>query len=119
MSEGCIFCKIAQGDKEDFIYENENFFSIFDINPILEGHTLVISKKHFETVLDMPENLNSDLIDAIKNTSNILKEKYNAEGFNVLSNIEKCAGQIIPHLHFHVIPRKSSDNKIMIFADKK
>ena len=54
----CIFCKIAKGElSSKKIYEDDNFFAIYDINPIAKCHTLVIPKKHFETILDMPNTL--------------------------------------------------------------
>ena len=111
--EDCIFCKIAKGDipHEEFIYENDNFFSVADINPVLEGHTLIIPKKHFETILDMPDDLSLDLLDCIKKTANRLMKKYNVEGFNVLNNNFEVAQQIVKHVHFHVLPRKKGDGE--------
>ena len=114
--EDCIFCKIAKGEisTEDFIYENDNFFSVLDVNPEIEGHALVISKKHFETILDMPDSLGSELLDCIKKTAIKLMEKYNAEGFNVTNNNFEVAGQVVKHVHFHVLPRKNGDGMIKI-----
>lgn len=115
----CIFCKIANGEiPSEKIYENDNFFSIYDVNPALEGHALVISKKHFQTMLDLPNTIGTELLDAIKNTSIELTKKYNAEGFNVFSNVKKTAGQIISHFHIHIVPRKKSDNGELKFIDK-
>ena len=112
----CIFCKISQGEiKVERIYENENFFSIFDVNPIAEGHSLVVSKKHFETSLDIPNKLGSELLDCIKETANKLMKKYNSNGFNITSNNFKSAGQVVPHVHFHMLPRKEGDDKGGIF----
>ncbi len=108
----CIFCKIANG-KENFIYEDDNFFSIFDINPEVEGHVLVISKKHFETIFDLPVTLGSELLDCIKKTSFELTKKFQAEGFNVVSNVEQVAGQVIPHFHVHILPRKKNDGRFL------
>lgn len=110
----CIFCKIANGDvsTEDFIYENNSFFSIPDKNPVVEGHSMVISKKHFETILDLPEELGTELLECIKNTSLKLMKKYNAEGFNIINNNFEVAHQIVKHAHFHIIPRKKGDGKL-------
>ena len=108
----CIFCKIVNGDKlESVIYENDNFFSIPDVSPIVEGHSLIISKKHFETTLDLPDSLGAELLDCIKKTSLILMKKYNVEGFNVLNNSFEVAGQIVKHVHFHIFPRKKNDGE--------
>lgn len=116
----CIFCKIANKEisSEEFIYENDNFFSIYDINPALPGHALVISKKHYETILDVPATLGVELMDAIKNTSLKIIEKFQGEGMNVLVNVKKIAGQEVMHFHLHLVPRKKSDNAQLKFIDK-
>jgi len=112
----CIFCKIVRKEIKvnKIIYENDNFVSIPDANPILEGHSLVISKKHFETILDIPNSLCSELLDCIKKTAMKLIKQYNAEGFNILNNNFEVAGQVIEHIHFHIIPRKKEDGIKMI-----
>ena len=107
--EDCIFCKIANNNSEKKIYENDNFFSIFDMKPFVNGHSLVISKKHFKTILDMQSSLGSELLDCIKNTSLKLIKEKNADGFNVINNNFESAGQLVNHLHFHIIPRKKDD----------
>ena len=106
----CIFCKLANKEIESkIIYENDSFFSIPDANPVKKGHSLVISKKHFETILDMPGSLASEFLDCIKETSLKLIEENKAEGFNVHMNSFKVAGQLVMHLHAHILPRKSGD----------
>ena len=106
----CIFCKISKGEiPVKKIYENDSFFSILDLKPIVKGHSLVISKKHFETILDLPDSLGPKLLDCVKKTSLKLIKKYNADGFNVGNNNYKAAGQIVKHVHFHILPRKKGD----------
>ena len=75
----------------------------------------MISKKHFETSLDIPNELGSKVLDCIKETANKLMKKYNSSGFNVVNNNFKSAGQIVPHVHFHMLPRKEGDNKRGVF----
>jgi len=106
----CVFCKIALGEiKAERIYENDNFFSIYDHGPEVEGHALVISKKHFETALDLPNTLGVELMDAIKKTTLKLIDKYKCGGFNIINNGKKIGGQLVPHVHFHIIPRREGD----------
>ena len=106
----CIFCKIARKEiPSEFVYENDNFFAILDIHPIAEGHTLIIPKKHFINILDMPASMGEELISAIKDVSSELIKNGKAEGFNVLQSNEKVAQQEVFHLHFHIIPRKKND----------
>jgi histidine triad (HIT) family protein len=113
MMDNCVFCNIIKGDiPTKKIYENENFFSIPDAKPIVEGHSLVISKKHFKTSLDLPNSLGTELLDCIKKTSLKLIEDYNASGFNIMNNNFESAQQIVKHVHFHIIPRKKDDGEI-------
>ena len=106
----CIFCKIANGEiPAKKIYENDNFFSIPDAKPVAEGHSLVISKKHFENILEMPVSLGVELLDCIKKTTLGLMKKHKADGFNILNNNFESAGQVVKHVHFHVLPRKKGD----------
>ncbi len=106
----CVFCKIMNGEiVAHTLYENDNFKAIPDANPKVKGHSLVISKKHFETVLDMPVTLGGELVEAIKGTSIQILKDNKAEGFNVLQNNFKVAGQAVPHLHFHIFPRKTGE----------
>lgn len=110
MREKCIFCDIAEGKiPAKKIYENGNFFSIPDAHPVAEGHSLIISKKHYKTVLDIMNSLGSELLDCIKNTSIELMKNTSAEGFNLVNNNYSAAGQIVNHVHFHIIPRWKND----------
>ncbi len=107
----CIFCKISRGEiHSKRIFENENFFSIFDANPKVEGHCLVISKKHFENSLDIPVTLGIELIDCIKHTFLKISNGKIFSGFNLLQNNFESAGQVVKHFHIHLLPRKIGDN---------
>ncbi len=117
--DDCIFCKMANGEIPiEKTYENDNFFSILDQDPVFEGHSLIISKKHFETILDLPNSLAPELLEAIKSTSFKLSKEFSAEGINIHNNIREAAGQIVNHFHIHLIPRKKADNAIVKFIDK-
>jgi len=108
--DGCIFCKVAEGKiPSEKIYENDSFFSVPDIKPVVKGHSLIISKKHFETSLNLPNSLGPELLDCIKGTSLKLIDKYNADGFHITNNNFEAANQIVKHVHFHILPRKKGD----------
>ncbi len=108
--ENCIFCKISKKEiPRKTIYENDNFFSMSDVNPKIEGHSLVISKKHFKTMLDLPSSLGQELLDCIKKTTIKLIDEKKAEGFNLVNNNFENAGQMVPHFHIHILPRKKED----------
>jgi len=108
--EECVFCKMSNGTiLIEKISENRNFFSVLDINQKIEGHALVISKKHFKNILGMPSSLGGELVDCIKSTSMKLMERYHVNGFNIINNNFESAGQLIHHVHFHILPRKEKD----------
>lgn len=110
MVKNCIFCKMVNGEIPiKKIYENDNFFSILDQDQTIKGHGLIISKKHFENILDMPNSLGSELLDCIKKTALKLIDENKASGFNVVNNNFGSAGQIVKHVHFHILPRKEGD----------
>jgi len=107
----CIFCKIAAGKiKTEKIADTDNFIVINDANPIAEGHCLIISKNHYENVLDLPTTLGIELLDLTKKQSARLIKEHKAEGINLVQNNFKAAGQIVKHYHLHIIPRKMGDN---------
>lgn len=111
----CLFCKISKGEiPSERIYENDNFFSIYDLNQSIKGHALVISKKHFENMLDLPGSLGLELIDAAKKTSEVLLSNHKYEGFNIVGNNFPAAGQIVMHFHIHILPRSKNDGLKMI-----
>ena len=112
MVESCIFCKIAKGEIPcTKTFESSNFIGILDINPFTEGHTLIIPKKHFETILDLPQELGNEAIDSIKKVAKELISNDKGEGFNLIQSNYEVAQQEISHLHFHVVPRKKDNPK--------
>jgi histidine triad (HIT) family protein len=115
----CLFCKFVNKKIETkIIYENEHALAFLDINPAGEqsGHTLVISKKHYENIYDIPEKELEELIKVVKKISIAVKKISEADGVNIIQNNEKAAGQAIQHIHFHIIPRKNNDG---IWFDSK
>lgn len=106
----CIFCKIYRGEiPTEKILETDNFFAIKDINPKTKGHSLIISKKHYQTLLDMPSSLLGELLETGKNLALRLLKEEKAEGFNLVINNYGAAGQLVPHVHMHILPRKKND----------
>ncbi len=107
----CIFCKIINGEIiSEEVYDDKNFIGILDKNPRAEGHTLIIPKKHFRNILDMPVTLGNELLEAIKKISLKLIKEKKAEGINIIINNESAADQAVFHTHVHIIPRKDKDN---------
>jgi len=113
MSETCIFCKIIKGEiPSKKVFENEEILAFLDINPITKGHTVVIPKNHYETILDLPEGEMQKFFSALKKVASMIKKNLDADGFNILQNNFKAAGQEVPHMHFHIIPRMEGDGAI-------
>ncbi|MBS3167873.1 HIT family protein [Candidatus Woesearchaeota archaeon] len=112
MKKECIFCKIINKknkQKEDIIYEDKKTIALLDISPASKkgGHTLVIPKKHYELVTEMPDEDLKAIMFTIRKISKALMSF--ALGMNIIQNNKKVAGQYIKHVHFHLVPRFPKD----------
>ena len=106
----CVFCKIVNKElSSEIIYEDDKIMAFLDISPVNPGHTLVVTKEHYENSLVMPEEILKELIVVIKKVALAVKEATRADGINLGVNNGKAAGQIIFHAHWHVIPRFLND----------
>ncbi len=106
MESNCIFCRIVNRESEaSFIYENHNILSFMDINPLTPGHALIITKQHYNSLLEAPDDLGKDFMEAIKNVSKLMMDNLGADGINIINSIGRSAGQTIFHFHVHIIPR--------------
>ncbi|MCD6214739.1 MAG: HIT family protein [Candidatus Desulfofervidus sp.] len=106
----CIFCKIIQGEiPATKVYEDEKVLAFMDINPLNDGHTLVVPKRHAETIFEIDPQ---DLIATMKVAQRLaiaIKKALNSDGMIVVQLNNKAAGQMVPHLHIHLIPRWEND----------
>ena len=108
--EDCLFCKIIKREiPSTKLYEDEDVYSFLDLNPVSKGHTLVIPKKHCATLLDIPDYLIPKLMKAVKKMAVAVTKAVKAGGFNLQLNNNRVAGQIIDHVHFHIVPRFEGD----------
>ncbi len=106
----CIFCKIVKGEiKAEIVGESEGFIAFLDAHPKADGHTLIVSKGHYITLLDIPNELGDELLEFIKEVASGLLEEGKGEGFNLVMNNFESAGQVVKHAHLHIIPRKEGD----------
>ena len=107
----CIFCRIIRGELPcGKVFEDDRVFSFLDINPINPGHTLVLPKNHYATLFEIPQE---DLIACLAASQKIAMAVYKAtksSGLNFVQNNYREAGQLIEHVHFHLIPRFARDN---------
>jgi histidine triad (HIT) family protein len=109
MSE-CLFCKLVKGDLPcTKVFENEKVLAFLDIGPVNIGHTLVIPKEHHKTILEIPDDTLKELSLVLKHLSGAVKEGVDADGINIGMNNFEAAGQVVPHAHFHIMPRFKDD----------
>lgn len=118
--QDCLFCKIVSGEVPSRkVYEDADVIAFLDINPSNPGHTLVVPKKHSENILDADDSAAEKAMAAAKLMAKRLKDRLNAEGINILQNNGRPAGQIVNHLHFHVMPRFANDHIIISYPKIK
>ena len=103
----CVFCEKI--DKERVLFESENWIAFYDAFPVSIGHTLIVTKKHFETYFDLPIKISDELTFQINKVKDILDKKYKPDGYNIGINCGEAAGQTVMHFHLHVIPRYIGD----------
>lgn len=108
--EESVFTKIIRREiPATFIYEDDMCIGMLDISPLNFGHTLVIPKKQYENIYEIPDDLLGHLFSVAKKIAKALKEGLGAEGVNIIMNNEAAAGQVVFHAHIHVIPRYEGD----------
>jgi histidine triad (HIT) family protein len=108
--EGCVFCAMIAGKiPVARVYEDEAVLAFLDIGPLSDGHTLVIPKEHAATIHECrPETL-APLALRLGRVAGAVAKAMHADGYNVLCNNGRAAGQVVDHVHFHIIPRRSGD----------
>lgn len=110
MMKDCVFCKIIAGEIPSFkIYEDDFCLAFLDISNDVLGHTLVVPKKHYESMMTCDNTTLSRIMETCKKIGNFYVKEKSFDGFNILNNTGKVAGQSVQHVHFHIIPRKEND----------
>jgi histidine triad (HIT) family protein len=108
--QDCIFCKIVAGQIPcNKIYEDDSVLAFLDIGPISDGHTLVIPKEHFEKLDQCSPQTLMELSGCLGKIAKAVTAAAGSDGYNVLCNNGKAAGQLVDHVHFHIIPRNYDD----------
>ncbi len=106
----CIFCRIIVGEvPSETIVDDEHALAFMDVGPLAEGHVLLIPKRHHETLDEMPADAAGAMLRHLPGLVAAVREATGCEGVNVLQNNGRVAHQVVPHVHFHVIPRNSGD----------
>ena len=106
----CIFCKIVAGEvPSQKVLETDEVYAFLDIAPVKPGHVLVVPKEHAATLLEMDAALATPVHVAIQSLGRAAMEATGAQGFNLQVNTHHAAGQLVPHVHYHIIPRHEDD----------
>lgn len=114
--DGCIFCKIANGEiPSNTIYEDDDFRVILDNGPATKGHALVLPKQHYADLFEIPEEKAAGAIKVAKKVAGLMKEKLSCDGLNLVQNNGSVAGQTVMHFHLHVIPRYENDGQKILW----
>ncbi|MFC7249000.1 HIT family protein [Halomicroarcula sp. GCM10025324] len=115
--DDCIFCKIVDGDiPSRTVYEDDDVLAFLDANPLAPGHTLVIPKAHHERLNDLPADIGSNVFAALHDLTPAVEDAVDAPASTVAFNNGEAAGQEVPHVHGHIVPRFESDGGRPIHA---
>lgn len=108
----CVFCKILAGEIPYYkIYEDDFCLAFLDISNDIYGHTLVIPKRHYESVATCDNTTLSRVIETCKKVGNHYVKDCGFDGYNIINATGKAAEQSVFHMHFHILPRKIDDGK--------
>jgi histidine triad (HIT) family protein len=111
VSSDCIFCSIVDGDVPGrIVHEDDDSTAFLDVNPLAPGHVLVVPNDHLERLQDVPDNRVESLYRTIHDLVPAVEEAVEADATNVAFNNGEAAGQEVPHLHCHVVPRFAEDD---------
>ncbi|MBP3519895.1 MAG: HIT family protein [Oscillospiraceae bacterium] len=106
----CIFCKIAAGEVPGRkVFEDEHTLAFLDIAGDVDGHILVIPKRHVKNILDCDGETLTQVMRTVKRVADHLTKNCGYDGVNLLNASGESAGQSVPHLHIHIVPRKAGD----------
>lgn len=106
----CVFCKITAGQiPSHTVYEDEDVFAFLDIGPLAEGHVLIVPRDHHGELVNLPDQLSAKIASLLPMLGRAALAVTGAEGFNVLVNNGAVAGQVVGHVHWHIIPRRAGD----------
>lgn len=120
LNDNCIFCKIIKKEiPSKIVMENKGAIAFLDLNPIANGHTIVIPKNHCCDLATCNKQDLTDVINLVQDVSRLLESsKLKPWGFNYLSNQGNIAGQEVFHFHMHVIPKYAKDEGFMFNKGK-
>jgi histidine triad (HIT) family protein len=115
MKKDCIFCQIANGEIPSYkLYEDDDVIAFLDISQVTRGHTLVVSKEHYDNFLATPKDVLHKVMDIAQRIGQAQIQIMGAKGVNILANCYEEAGQTVMHFHVHVIPRYGKGDNFIL-----
>jgi len=117
MTEDCIFCQIVDGEIPSYaVGESDTAYAFLDVNPLARGHTVVIPKAHHKHVGDMPADVAGGVFQLVTELTPAVERAVDATGTTIAFNNGEDAGQEVPHVHCHIVPRFPDDDNRAIHA---
>ena len=111
MSDRTIFERIIAGDLPgEFVHETETVAAFLDVNPLAPGHTLVVPKEPYPRLRDTPPEISADVFEAVRTLTPAIEDAVDADATTIGINDGTAAGQEVPHLHVHIVPRFEGDS---------
>ena len=106
----CIFCDIMKGAAEVSVcYEDSSAVAFMDVQPVNQGHTLVVPRQHYESFQDLPTELGMHLFEVAMRLNPVIRKVTGASAMNLIVSSGAAAGQDVYHFHIHLIPRRAGD----------
>ncbi len=106
----CLFCKITKKEiSAEVVYEDDNALAVLDIHPKAPGHTMILPKIHSDNLLDLPNEKIGPVFQAVKTVTEMIKKSLKPDAFTIGINNGRYSGQLVDHLHIHIIPRWQGD----------
>ncbi len=110
MEENCVFCRIIRREIPSVdLYQDDLVLCFLDIAPVSKGHALIIPRQHHVSLTTVPADYLGRMMEVAPRIAAALMRAVDGDGFNLLLANGACAGQVVPHAHLHVIPRRNSD----------
>jgi histidine triad (HIT) family protein len=110
VEQQCIFCRIIGGEEMvSLVHEDDQTLAFLDIQPMSKGHTLIVTKDHYETLFDLPEELAAHCLTVARRIAPGIKRAMSAQAINIFSANGAAGGQDVLHFHLHLIPVREGE----------
>ena len=108
----CIFCNIVKGKAKSWkVYENKDVYAFLDIHPASKYHTLIIPKRHYKNIFDIPKKELNKVISVVKELVILYNKKLGIKNVQIINSSGSEAQQDVFHTHFHIVPRKNGEGQ--------